>query len=225
MTDEVARILRDRIVRGELPAGSRLELATLAIELGVSRTPIREAILQLETAGLVQRQPYRGTVVAGVDPLRLEEVTALRIDLEGRAALLGVPRLTDDDVARMTAILDELEARHDDEDLATVFNELNRAFHDVLYRAAGAPVLTRLIETLGAEADRIRLHFDLRSPLAEVFHRQILAACRDRDADAAARATRLHLLESYFGMRNQGRDVTPGILADVLHEQGIVVPE
>lgn len=216
MTDEVFRMLRDRIVSGELTAGARVDVSTLSDELGISRTPIREAILQLETAGLVDRQPYRGTVVTGIDPGRLEEVTALRIDLEGRAAALGVPRLTDADVTEMTRILDELERRSDDDDFSFgVFNDLNSAFHTVLYRAADAPVLSALIERLGAEADRIRLHFDLRTPLAEAFHRRILAACAARDTASAVDATRRHLLESYFGMRGE-RVVHPGILADVL---------
>jgi DNA-binding GntR family transcriptional regulator len=225
MTDEVATILRDRIVGGDLPAGGRVDVATLAAELGISRTPVREAILQLEAAGLVVRQPYRGTVVAGVDAGRLEEVTALRVELEGRATLLGVPRLTDADVTRMAAVLAELEARHDDPGFSRgVFNDLNRAFHGIVYAAADSPVLVRLIEVLGAEADRIRLHFDVRSPLAEAYHREILEACRARDASAAARATQLHLVESYLGMRGDGRSVPPGILAVVLREQGIEVP-
>jgi len=225
LTDDVTRILRDRIVSGDLPPGARIDVAALAVELGISRTPVREAILHLETAGLVVRQPYRGTVVAGVDVHRLEEVTALRIDLEGRAAALGVPRLSDDDIARMSALLDELERRSGDPDFALgVFNELNRAFHGVLYAAADAPVLLGLIGRLGDEADRMRLHFDMRAPLAEAYHREILDACRRRDVEAAVRATRAHLLESYLGMRGTDRDVAPGVLADVLHETGMEVP-
>lgn len=222
MTDDVARILRDRIVTGDLAPGGRVDVASLADELGISRTPVREAILQLETAGLVERQPYRGTVVTGVDPGRLEEVTALRIDLEGRAALRGVPRLSDAEIDTMASILDALESRHHDADFSLgVFNDLNRDFHAVIYRAADTPVLLRLIEEICAEADRIRLHFDVRAPLAEAFHRDILDACRRRDAVAAARATRMHLVESYLGMRGAGRTIGDGILADVLREHGL----
>lgn len=222
MTDDVTRILRDRIVGGDLAPGWRIDVAAIADELGISRTPVREAILQLESAGLVVRQPYRGTVVAGVDVNRLEEITALRIDLEGRGALRGVPRLSDADIDRMGGLLDELEHRRDDEDFSLgVFNDLNRAFHGVLYDAADAPVLRHLIDRLGVEADRIRLHFDLRAPLAEAFHRDILDACRRRDAAGAAHATRQHLLESYIGMRGGDRAISDGILADVLRAQGM----
>jgi DNA-binding GntR family transcriptional regulator len=221
MSDEVARILRDRIVDGDLPPGARVDATTIAAELGTSRTPVREALLRLEAAGLVLRQPYRGTVVAGVDVNRLEEVTALRVDLEGRAALLGTPRLTDADIDRMRTVLDELDARSDDPDFSLgVFNQLNSDFHTVLYTAADAPVLVGLIASLHAEADRIRLHFDVRAPFADAFHREILEACVRRDGQAAAHATRRHLAESYLGM--SGIDaVRPGILADVLREHGI----
>ncbi len=224
MTDQVLRILRDRIVSGELAPGARIDVTTLAADLDISRTPVREAILQLEAAGLVERQPYRGTVVVGVDAQRLEEVTALRIDLEGRAAVLGVPRLADSDVARMVEILTELDARADDPAFSLgVFNDLNQRFHDVIYAAADAPVLRRIIDDLSAEADRIRLHFDVRAPLAEAFHREILDACRRRDGAAAAAATRAHLLESYLAMRGGERSVPAGILADLVAELGMEV--
>ncbi|MBN9215037.1 MAG: hypothetical protein ABS62_00310 [Microbacterium sp. SCN 70-200] len=247
MTDDVVRILRDRIVSGDLAPGARIDVTLLATDLGISRTPVREAILQLEAAGLVQRQPYRGTVVAGIDVNRLEEVTALRIDLEGRATTLGVPRLTDDDLDQMAAILDELDARAAEPDFSRgVFNDLNRRFHDIIYAAADAPHLRAIVGTLAAEADRMRLHFDVRAPLAEHFHREILDACRRRDASAAAAATRAHLLESYLAMRGgvgggsgaggagagtaaagAGADragaVPPGILADVLADFGVEV--
>jgi DNA-binding GntR family transcriptional regulator len=223
MADRVARLLRDRIVAGELDAGARVDVTTIAADLGISRTPVREAILQLEASGLVIRQPYRGTVVAGVDAGRLEEVTALRIDLEGRAAVLGVPRLTDADIDRMGGILDELDRRRDDDGFSLgLFNELNRSFHGVVYEAADSPVLLGLIRSLEQEADRIRLHFDVRAPLAEEYHGRILEACRRRDGHAAALATRLHLVESYVAMRG-GDTARGGLLADVVAELGLEV--
>jgi DNA-binding GntR family transcriptional regulator len=220
-SDEVHRILHSRIVTGVLPPGGRIDVDAIAAELDVSRTPVREAMLQLASAGLVERQPYRGTVVTGVDETRLEEVTALRVTLEGLATELGALRLTDDDIARMAAIQDEIERMGTDPAFSLgVFNDLNRAFHDVVFGAADAPVLARLINILGAEADRIRLHFPLTPGLAHEFHRAIVDACRARDADAARDATRRHLLEAYFGMKGDRR-ITPGPLAAALTECGM----
>lgn len=222
MADQVARVLRDRIVDGTLPAGSRIDIAETAAELGVSPTPVREALVELESTGLVRRQPYRGTVVVGIDANRLEEVTALRIDLEGRAAELGAVRLSETDLERMRSMLEQLERASDDAAFSLgLFNELNREFHAVIYRASDSPTLVRLIELLGAEADRMRLHFDVRAPFAEAFHRQILAGCERRDARGVAEATRHHILEAYFAMRQGDRTIAPGLLADVLRSVGI----
>lgn len=219
MTDEVVRLLRSRIVCGELSPGSRVDIPTVAAELGVSRTPVREAVLQLESAGLVTREPYRGAVVAGIDLGRLEEVTALRIDLEGLAARRGASRLTDPDLARMRAAHEALGVALDGaENAVERFNLLNREFHVIVYTAAAAPTLLRLIGILMDEADRMRLHFDMSLAAAQSHHEEILVACERRDGQAAREATRRHLLESYFGMRGD-RAVPHGILADVLREE------
>ncbi|GMM97666.1 GntR family transcriptional regulator [Microbacterium luteum] len=222
MTDQVVRVLRDRIVSGDLAAGARVEINELCAELGVSPTPVREAILQLEALGLVTRQPYRGTVVTGIDPNRLEEITALRIDLEGRAALLGVPRLSDDDIERMRRIHSRiLERPHSD---AESFNTLNRQFHAVIYNAADSPTLSRLIAVLQDEADRIRMHVDVNDGTAEAFHAEILEACARRDASAACDATRRHLWESCIAMRGGDRTLPNGLLADVVAETRMEIP-
>ncbi|MBO1902697.1 GntR family transcriptional regulator [Leucobacter weissii] len=223
MTDQVVRVLRERIVAGALAAGRRIDINEIAAELGVSQTPVREAILQLEALGLVTRQPYRGSVVAGIDPNRLEEVTALRIDLEGRATLLGVPRLSEADVDRMRelhAALAAYDRAHRDEAArrSDGFNRLNREFHGVVYAAADSPTLLRIIGVLQDEADRMRLRVDMRRPTAEAFHAQILDACERRDPQAACEATRRHLLESYLAIRGASQPPETGMLADVIRD-------
>jgi len=223
VSDEVFRIIHARIIAGELQPGARIEIDPIAEELDVSRTPVREAVLRLDAAGLVERQPYRGTVVTGVDVGRLAEVTALRIVAEGLAAELGTVRLTDDDLAQMEAILDELDARADDADFALgVFNELNNEFHRVVYAAADAPILLRQIESLQAEADRIRLHFDVSHGYADPLHREILAACTRRDSVAAGKVTRRHILEGCLAVHPRAAE-GDGILARVLTDTGMEI--
>ncbi|MGK0721755.1 GntR family transcriptional regulator [Leucobacter sp. W1478] len=227
LTDAVVRELRDRIVRGRFAPGARIDINEIAAELGVSQTPVREAILQLEGLGLVHRQPYRGTVVTGIDANRLEEITALRIDLEGRAAQLGVPRLSDADLARMRELHTTLETQSppgadpgDDggADASDRFNRINREFHGVIYAAADSPSLLRLIGVLQDEADLIRLRVDMKRPTAHEFHAEILAAAERRDARAACDATRRHLLESFFAIRGEALAPENGILADMLRD-------
>lgn len=219
MTDAVVRELRKRIVAGDLAPGARIDINVLAAELGVSHTPVREAILHLEGLGMVTRQPYRGTVVTGIDPNRLEEITALRIDLEGRATLLGVPRLSQRELERMREFNDEFAAGerngpHGPDD----FNRLNREFHGIVYAAADSPTLLRLIESLQDEADRIRLRVDMKRSTAPAFHAEILEACERRDAQAACDATRRHLLETYFALRGGEPRPGEGLLAGVIRD-------
>lgn len=218
------RLLRERIASGQLPPGSRLSDLALAKEIGISRTPIREAILRLEEMGLIERKAYRGSIVAGIDLSRLEEVTALRIELEGLATELGVPNLSDEDLSRMGEILNQTELYTQEPEFSFArFNELNREFHGIIYRATSGPSLLRLIEGLGTEADRIRLHFSVKNELAGEYHRRILEACRNRDAYEAATFTRAHLLEAYFFMRGT-REIPPGILQHVVERTGTSTP-
>src|SRR5215208_1752377 len=110
MADTVFDRLHERIVSGDLAPGDRVDATDIAESLGVSRTPVREAILRLDAQGLVERQPYRGVVVTTVDQTAAEEVAALRIHLETLAARAAVPRLQPQDVARMGELHQQLEA-------------------------------------------------------------------------------------------------------------------
>lgn len=214
MTDEVLGILHARIVDGTLAPGEKLDIEAIAREFSVSRTPVREAVLQLESLGLVERLPYRGSVVAALSEENLDEVTALRVALEGLAAELGAPRLTPLEIARMRAILVELDEAADAPDFSLGrFNTLNREFHRIIYAASGTPVLLRLIDQLGAEADRLRLHSDVRGSGADSQHREILDACERGDSASAGEATRRHIAQLV-----QSRHATPehGLLARTL---------
>lgn len=218
-TDQVYRILQQRIIDGTMAPGSRVDIEALVTEFDVSRTPIREAVLQLASVGLVERQPYRGTVVTGVDHNRLEEVTALRILLEGMATELAALRLTDDDVVTMAQALDAIDAL----DIAAgktneEFNEFNAIFHNTLYAAADSPVLVRQIQQLGFEADRMRIHYPVQPRFSQDDHRTILQACVHRDAKAAGDAMRAHILNAHKAKtyRSLGES---GVSALIMHTQ------
>src|SRR5437763_1719288 len=162
VADQVYERLREQIVTGSRAPGDRVDPTEVADELGVSRTPVREAILRLDAEGLVERLPYRGVVVSAIDPAGVAEVAALRLQLETLAARTAVPRLTDADLARMHELHGRLGQEMAGADAQESFRALNREFHLTLYRAAGAPLLLRHIEELADRADRSRLHFDVR---------------------------------------------------------------
>ncbi|MEV7384664.1 GntR family transcriptional regulator [Streptomyces sp. NPDC091215] len=219
--DLVFEHLQERIVSGELAPGDRLDPTEIAASLGLSRTPVREAILQLDSAGLVRRLPYRGVVVADVDLGLAEEVAALRIHLETLAARIAVPRLREEDLAAMRDAHERLDAALAGAHAQRDFNELNRRFHMALYQRAGSSVLLREIESLAGQAERIRMHFDLRHSPAGHHHAAILEACERRDPEAAAAATRDHILTAHRMVMGDDHRIEPGSsLAAVLAVSG-----
>ncbi|MFE0679101.1 GntR family transcriptional regulator [Streptomyces sp. NPDC058867] len=220
--DLVFEHLQERIVSGELAPGDRIDPTEIAASLGVSRTPVREALLQLDSAGLVRRLPYRGVVVAEVDRSVAEEVAALRIDLETLAVRIAVPRLRDEDVAVMRAAHRDLGLTLAGDHPEREFNDLNRRFHMALYLRAESPVLLSSIEGLAGQAERIRMHFDLRHSPAGHHHAEILEACERRDTDAAAAATRDHILSAHRLIMGEDYRVEPdSLLAAALTRSGL----
>lgn len=210
VADQVFERLHEGIVTGRLAAGDRLDPTEIASSLGVSRTPVREAILRLDALGLVERMPYRGVVVTAVDPAAAEDVAATRIQLETLAVRAAIPRLEPDDLAAMEKLHRQLKAAIRGPQPQSAFSELNREFHLTLYRAAGSPMLVRLITELFAHAERMRLHFDVRRGSAVSEHAEMLAACRSGDVEAAVAATRDHILGTLVPMMPDGYEVTPG---------------
>jgi GntR family transcriptional regulator, rspAB operon transcriptional repressor len=197
--DAVFNHLHGEIVSGALPPGSRVDLDEVGRLLDVSRTPVREALLRLEAEGFVERTPYRGAVVAGIDPVVAEHTAAARIHLEGLAVRLAVPRLTAEQISAMSACLKELENLQRDPNSETAdWNELNRQFHGIIYEASNSPTLIRPIDALAAQASRFRLHFRPQSFDSRKDHRALLAACKGGDPDEAARVAQLHILRAYL---------------------------
>jgi GntR family transcriptional regulator, rspAB operon transcriptional repressor len=215
VADEVYDRLHERIVTGDLAPGDRLDPTEVAASYGVSRTPVREAILRLDAHGLVERIPYRGVVVTGIDARAAEDVAAMRIQLETLAVRAALPRLGQEDVDRMRALHEELQAKVGGPDAQQVFADLNREFHLTLYRAAGSPTLIRLLTDLSAQAERMRLHFDVRRGRAGADHARILAAVAARDVEETVAATRDHILGALLLMMPAGFAVADGSALDV----------
>jgi len=186
--------LRHAILTGELPAGARLMLRDIAGQLGVSTTPVREAIGLLANEGLVRIDPYRGATVYQPCIEELRGIYELRAMVEAYGVKLAVPRMTDGEIARAEELVDKMARTTDLSDWLL----LNRAFHSVLTDAAGSWSVSR---TLGVLRDvsslYIALSFDARpARLAESNeeHRQIALACRRCDAEGAAELIQLHVM-------------------------------
>jgi DNA-binding GntR family transcriptional regulator len=191
----VADGIRLAILRGQLAPGQILKQEELANQFGLSRAPVREALRQLEAEGLVISYPHRGTVVAKLSPEDIEEVFLIRITLETKLLQLAVTKMTETDFRKAEAVLDQT----DNDPNPAHSAELNWAFHETLYAAAGLPRMLNIVRTLHHHALRYHLvgfvAVDFKKA-SQDGHREILAACRKRDEEAAVTALRTHLSES-----------------------------
>jgi len=203
----VAGTLREIILSGELAAGARLGETELAERLGVSRTPVREALSRLAAEGLVELVPNRGARVASWSVDELEGVFALRSMLEPRLTALAVPNASAVD-------LDELEelavrmAETGETDLDGLV-PLNRAFHDRLVALAAAPALaTALAAAVHSPLVARNFHaydsVSLRRSTAH--HVEIVAAARAGDPEWAAAVMTAHIHNARAVMVRAARD-------------------
>jgi DNA-binding GntR family transcriptional regulator len=185
--------LRSAILRGEIPAGEVTSRVTLARELDVGRTPLREAMRMLEREGLVISEPNRRVRIAALSGDDAEELYIMRISLEAVAIRITVPSLTSDDFASLEGYMAQMEhymAVGDQPGMRTP----HRAFHHLLVAAAGSRVSQRIAE-LFDHAERYRLRFGATGPWEQrrTEHRAILDAAAAADADLAAE----HLVAHY----------------------------
>lgn len=193
--EETVDQLRDLIVRGELAPGSRLNERVLTARLGVSRTPLREAIKLLATEGLVDLLPNRGAVVAPIDPARIAETLAVMGALESLAGELACVEASDDGIAEIRALHYEMLAMHARRDLDGYFR-YNQAIHIKIVEASGNAVLAQTYRQLNANVRRVRYMANLspeRWDAAVQEHEAILAALSARDAARLKRLLRDHL--------------------------------
>ncbi|KAF1048465.1 MAG: putative D-xylose utilization operon transcriptional repressor [Herbaspirillum frisingense] len=187
--------LRYEILNGTLPAGMQLRQDALAERFHTSRLPVREALRQLESEGLVTYRRNRGAVVAGMDVHQLCEIMDIRIALECHAARIAVPNMVQRDFAHLQEILDLYNAS----DSVAEWGEYNRRFHLALCAPANNTKLRRLIEEFCLNTDRythemMSLATGKEAPQAD--HYDILEACRQRDAARVAALLERHIMET-----------------------------
>lgn len=193
--EEAVDRLRDLIVRGDLAPGTRLNERVLSSRLGVSRTPLREAIKLLATEGLVDLLPNRGAVVAPIEPTRIAETLAVMGALESLAGELACAQASDQSIAEIRALHYEMLAMHARGDLDGYFRH-NQAIHLKLVEASGNAVLAQTYRQLNANVRRVRYMANLsaeRWDAAVREHEAILAALAARDAARLKRLLRDHL--------------------------------
>lgn len=188
-------ILRDKILNEEYEVGEKLNEVALSKELNISRTPVREALKQLELEGLVRSIPNKGVFVRGFSPRDIDDMLEIRHSLEGLAIELAIDRITPEQLEniRNTCELMEFYAKEDNQEK---FNELNILFHEAIYKSTQSLYFEQLLKDINYYihvTSRRSIRMPKRLESAAVEHREIFEALVSRDKEKASEKTRNHI--------------------------------
>jgi DNA-binding GntR family transcriptional regulator len=204
-------VIREAIIDGRLAPGERLKEEELAGELGLSRTPIREALAVLQAEGLVDTAPNKGATVRSHDAEDLDDLYRLRALLEGYAASRAATKMEQEQVAELFASCERFEALADG-DVAPLVKE-NMHFHSTIVDAAASGRVAELVRKV-IELPLVYRSYIWYSPeqrrISAHFHRQIAVAIEARDADRAESLMKEHVFEARDLLVGHVRDLERG---------------
>ena len=198
LREVVCETLRDAIRKGVLKPGERLMEIQLADELGVSRTPVREAIRKLELEGYVIMMPRRGTYVANLSIRDVNEVFEIRTSLDSLASGLAAERITDEELEHLQRLLVAIGGYIEQGDMDKIV-ETDTEFHDLLYTASRNTRLTGIINNLREQLTRYRtasMSYPGRLRATKEEHRRIVEAIAQGDVKEAQAASEYHMEKS-----------------------------
>lgn len=198
--------IREDILSGKYSENEELKEATIGAEFGVSRTPVREALRQLELEGLVCIIPNKGAYVTGISDKDTRDIYVIRSYLEGLAARWACDRITEEEIESLEEIvyLSEFHAKKKHYDQLV---ELDNKFHESIYHASGSKILEHELTTFHHYLERIRkesLKKEARAMQSNEEHLAILEAMRKRDGDLAEKLAHTHIIQTIENMNKEG---------------------
>ncbi len=197
-------ILRDKILNEDYEAGQKLNEVALSKELNISRTPIREALKQLELEGLVKSIPNKGVYVLGFSPRDIDDMLEIRLVLEGLSIQLAIDRISEAELEKIKEIYDLLEfyAKKNDQEK---FTEINIEFHEAIYRGTHSQYFEQLLSDINYYIHVTSRH-SIRQPdrllPAAQEHKEILEAIEKRDKELAKEKIQKHIRKTQLLVRN-----------------------
>lgn len=203
LRDVVFNTLREAILRGDLMPGERLMEVQLASRLGVSRTPIREAIRMLEQEGLAVTIPRKGAEVARMTLKDMEDVLEIREALEELAVQIACERITDELLDKLAQVEVDFERRLKSGNIKDIADS-DIAFHDVIYEATDNPKLVNMLSNLREQVYRYRVEYLKNAanyPALVSEHERILEGLRARNPQLSTTAMREHVSNQAAAVR------------------------
>lgn len=197
LRERILSAIRAAIVNGQIRQGTRIMEPELAERFGISRTPIREAIRQLESEGLISVIPRKGAIVAFISPQDVSNFYELKMILEGHAARLAAKNLTENDLTKMETVNRQIEAASVKKNPGRVL-DLHNEFHEIFLRACGNDKLHAIVQSLDMQFQPYRLIPAMPGRVKGSIrqHTEIIEAFRRKDA---ARAEELVRKDALYG--------------------------
>jgi DNA-binding GntR family transcriptional regulator len=200
LVDEVYNRVRDDIMSLKIPPDTRITIESLARSLGVSQTPIREALSMLEAKGLVTKQHLIGYCTAPIlNRAQFENIHEIRLIIEPYAARMAARKMSNESVAELGRLLAKMRPKKDDSRTTyDQFAELDAEFHERIAEATGNPLIADSLSRMHIHLHIFRLCY--RSSItghAHDEHEVLLKALEEHDEDAAEAAMRAHIQRSY----------------------------
>lgn len=206
LSARVYRSIRDDILEGKYVSGDELKEKNIGDELGVSRTPVREALRQLELEGLVSIVPNKGAVVVGVSVRDIQDIYEIRALLEGLCAKWAASNISDEQITEMeeNMLLSEFhESKGNYEQLVALDNR----FHEIMYEASGSKELKRVLKDYHEYVLRVRknsLGSATRAKNSTAEHRKIAEAIKAHDSALAEKCAKTHIKSTKENMNKIG---------------------
>ncbi len=198
--------LREDILAGVYRENEELKENTIGIELGVSRTPVREALRQLELEGLVTMIPNKGAYVTGITSKDIHDIYMIRSYLEGLCARWACENITDSQIEALEEAL-YLSDFHAGRGHNGQLVELDNKFHELIYKASGSKILNHMLSDFHHYVERVRkitLAVPDRAAKAREEHAAILDAIRKRDGNLAEKLAHEHIINSMKNLTERG---------------------
>lgn len=208
---KVFDFIEEAVLNGTYKPGDSLIESKLAAELGVSRTPVREALTRLEQEGLVQLVPNKGALVTGISHKDIQDIYTIRIMIEGLAARWAAEQITGDELKELQEAI-ELEEFYTLKNDIEHLLQLDSRFHQIMYAASKSRPLMYMLKTFHQyiqHARSLSLETPGRAYKALQEHKLILQAIRDRDGERAAALTAEHIRKASENLLTAVRGRSP----------------
>lgn len=208
LRDVVFNTLREAILKGELKPGERLMELQLAAKLGVSRTPIREAIRMLEQEGLAVTIPRKGAEVAKMTEKDMEDVLQIREALDELAASIACEQISEEELEELKRTMHEFEEYTKTGDLKKIA-EADVKFHDIIYKATGNPKLVSMVSNLREQMYRYRVEYlkdEKNYPVLVREHSEIVEGLSGKNKEKVTGAMHNHVKNQVMAVKEMIRE-------------------